>query len=320
MSTILIGFKPGVLSDVQLDRVREAAPDMRLVVTPDAGEMAAVLDDVEIATALVPARLLVRAPRLRWFQSWGAGADGLLSQPGVMEAGFILTSTSGIHPIQMTEHVLALLLAFARRLPEALAAQREHSWRHMENAEVFELAGKTLLLVGLGAIGRRTAQVAAGLGMRVVAIRRAAAGPLDGVERVAGVEALPELLPEADFVVLLAPLTPETRGMIGEAQLRLMKRDAYLINVGRGGLVDEAALAAGLAAGWIAGAGLDVFAVEPLPADSPLWDLPNVIITGHYAGVSPAYDDRAFAVFLDNLRRYRAGQPLHNVVDKRLGY
>ena len=201
-----------------------------------------------------------------------------------------------------------------------MRAQAARTWRHMENAEVFELAGKTLLLVGLGAIGQHTAQVAAALGMRVLGVRRTASEPFPGIEHVAGIESLHDLLPEADFVVLMTPLTPATRGLIGERELRLMKRDAYLVNVARGGVVDEAALVNALRAGWIAGAGLDVFEHEPLPPDSPLWEMTNVIITGHYAGVTPAYDVRAFEVFLDNLRRYRAGQPLRNVVDKRLGY
>ena len=320
MSTILIGFKPGVLTDAQLDQVAQAAPDLRLVVTPDRDEMAAVLGDVEIAAALVPGSLLVTAPRLRWFHAWSAGVDWVLRQPGAIERDFVLTSSSGIHAIQMTEHVLALLLAFARGLPDAMRAQAARTWRPMENAEVFELSGKTLLLVGLGTIGQHTAQVAAALGMQVLGVRRTASQPLPAVERVAGIESLYDLLPEADFVVLMTPLTPETRGLIGERELRLMKRDAYLVNVARGGVVDEEALVRALREGWIAGAGLDVFEHEPLSSDSPLWEMTNVIITGHYAGVTPAYDDRAFEVFLDNLRRYRAGQPLRNVVDKRVGY
>ena len=132
MSTILIGFKPGVLTEAQLDQVRQAAPDMRLVVTPDRAEMAAVLDDVEIAAALVPGSLLVAAPRLRWFHAWSAGVDWVLRQPGAIEHDFVLTSSSGIHAIQMTEHVLALLLAFARGLPDAMRAQATRTWRHME--------------------------------------------------------------------------------------------------------------------------------------------------------------------------------------------
>ena len=263
MSTILIGFKPGILTELQLGQVRQAVPDMRLVVTPDRAEMAAVLDDVEIAAALVPGSLLVAAPRLRWFHAWGAGVDWVLRQPGAIEGDFVLTSSSGIHAIQMTEHVLALLLAFARGLPDAMRAQAARTWRPMENAELFELAGKTLLLVGLGAIGQHTAQVAAALGMRVLGVRRMPSEPLPGVERVAGIESLHDLLPEADFVVLMTPLTPETRGLIGERELRLMKRDAYLVNVARGGVVDEAALVRALRAGWLAGAGLDVFEQSP---------------------------------------------------------
>ena len=282
--------------------------------------MAAVLDDVEIAAALVPGSLLVAAPRLRWFHAWGAGVDWVLRQPGAIEGDFVLTSSSGIHAIQMTEHVLALLLAFARGLPDAMRAQAARTWRPMENAEVFELSGKTLLLVGLGTIGQHTATGGRSAGDAGVGCSSHAIEPLPGVERVAGIESLHDLLPEADFVVLMTPLTPETRGLIGERELRLMKRDAYLVNVARGGVVDEAALVRALRAGWIAGAGLDVFEHEPLPSDSPLWEMTNVMITGHYAGVTPAYDDRAFEVFLDNLRRYRAGQPLRNVVDKRVGY
>ena len=190
----------------------------------------------------------------------------------------------------------------------------------MENEEVFELAGKTLLLVGLGAIGLRTAQMAAALGMRVLGVRRARSEPLPGVERVAGIESLHDLLPQADFVVLITPLTPETRGLIGERELRLMKRGAYLVNVARGGVVDEAALIHALGRGGSPEPDWMFSSMSRWRLDSPLWDMANVIITGHYAGVTPAYDDRAFEVFLDNLRRYRAGLLLRNVVDKRLGY
>jgi phosphoglycerate dehydrogenase-like enzyme len=220
----------------------------------------------------------------------------------------------------VTEHILALLLSFARQLPLAFAAQRQREWVHAENDQVFELAGKTLLLVGLGPIGRCTARVASAFGMRVLAVRRRTAGAEPGVERIGTMDDLPELLPEADFVVLVVPFTAQTHHLIGASALARMKPSAYLINVGRGGLVDEDALIVALAESRIAGAGLDVFEQEPLPAGSPLWDLPNVILTAHYAGVTPDYDRRATAIFLDNLKRYVAGEPLRNVVDKRLGY
>jgi phosphoglycerate dehydrogenase-like enzyme len=156
--------------------------------------------------------------------------------------------------------------------------------------------------------------------MRVIGVRRNPREPVPGVERIVGPDRLLEVLPLADFVVLTIPLTPETRHLIGEPQLRAMKPTAYLFNIGRGGTIDEVALIRGLREGWIAGAGLDVFAKEPLPADSPLWRMENVLITAHYAGATPHYNERAMAIFLDNLRRYRAGAPLRNVVDKSLGY
>ena len=181
-------------------------------------------------------------------------------------------------------------------------------------------AGKTMLLVGVGAIGRRTAHLAAAFGMRVWGIRRNPGRAVEGVERMGDMSRLHDWLPEADFVVLTAPLTPETRHMFDEAALRRMKPTAYLVNIGRGGTVDEAALVRGLQEGWLTGAGLDVFEQEPLPADSPLWKMPNVIITAHYSGATPEYHHRAMAIFLDNLRRYVQGEELRNVVDKRLGY
>ncbi len=177
-----------------------------------------------------------------------------------------------------------------------------------------------MLLVGVGAIGERTAQVAAAFGMRVWGIRRDPAQAVAGVEAMFGPERLLELLPGADFVVLTVPLTQETRGMIGPDQLRAMKPSAYLVNIGRGATIQTEALIQALREGWIAGAGLDVVDPEPLPPDSPLWDMQNVILTCHYSGMTPRYHERAFAIFLDNVQRYSTGQPLRNIVDKQLGY
>lgn len=185
---------------------------------------------------------------------------------------------------------------------------------------MFELAGTTLVLIGVGAIGERTAAMAAALGMRVLGVRRDPTLGAPGVTAMFGPDRLPELLPQADFVVLTVPLTHETQGMIGERELHAMKPTACIVNIGRGGTIREDALITALREGRIAGAGLDVFETEPLPEDSPLWDMDNVIITSHYAGATPHYDARAMAIFVDNLRRYRAGEPLRNVVDKRLGY
>jgi D-2-hydroxyacid dehydrogenase (NADP+) len=321
MRTILLGFEPGELSEQQMVQVGAIAPDMRVLVTRDQGEIEAALDEIEIAAGGFPRDLLTKARNLRWLQQWGAGADWLLRHPKAVELDFVLTNASGVHPIQISEHILALLLAFARGLHQAVRAQDRHEWFSYEQQRgVFELTGKTMLLIGVGAIGERTARAARGLDMRVLGVRRHPAVGSPCVEAMFGPDQLLDVLPEADFVVLTIPLTHETRGMIGERELRAMKPTAHIINIGRGGTIQEDVLIRALREGWIAGAGLDVFETEPLPEDSPLWDVDNLIITAHYAGASPKYTERAMSIFLDNLCRYRAGEPLRNVVDKKLGY
>jgi phosphoglycerate dehydrogenase-like enzyme len=322
MGIILLALDAGTLSEEQVARVRERLPPgTELLVTRDHDKIEPVLDAIEIAAGWFSLDLLPRASHLRWFQQWAAGADWLLDHPRAAEMDFVLTNTSGIHAIPMTEHIFALLLAFARELDRALQLQERREWIHQsQHDDLFELAGKTMLLIGVGAIGKRTARVATAMDMRVLGIRRDPTRGAPGVEAMFGPHQLLDLLPQADLVVLTVPLTAETRGMIGEPELRAMKSTAFLVNVGRGGTVDEAALAEALREGWIAGAGLDVFETEPLPEDSPLWRLDRMIVTSHYAGVTPHYNERALEVFLDNLERYRAGEPLRNVVDKQLGY
>jgi D-2-hydroxyacid dehydrogenase (NADP+) len=319
MSVLLVCLSAERLPESERAQLQAAAPDMRVVITTDRAEIEGLLDEVEIGVSF-PHDLLARAPRLRWVQEWGAGVDWLLHQPEAAELDFTLTNASGVHAIPISEQILAYLLAFARGLPAAIRAQDRHVWQPAKRDQLFELAGKTMLLVGVGAIGERTAVIAAALGMRVLGIRRNPAGDLPGVEAIYGSDRLYDLLPEADFVVLTVPLSHATQGMIGERELRAMKPTSYLINIGRGGTIQQPALIQALREGWIAGAGLDVFDQEPLPATSPLWELGNVILTAHYAGLTPAYDRRALAIFLDNLKRYRAGEPLKNVVDKAAGY
>ena len=320
MRTLLLGLDAECLSEAQIARVRDLAPDARIAVTREREEMLAVLDDVEIAAGFVPGDLILEAPKLCWFQQWVAGADWLLRYPEAAEREFVLTNVSGIAAIPMSEHILGMLLAFARELPESCRAQMHREWLVERNEVVFELAGKTMLLIGVGAVGKRTARIAAVMGMRVLGVRRNPTLNVSSIEKMAGPECLPDVLPEADFVVLTVPLTQQTKGLIGRKELRRMKPTGYLVNIGRGGTVDERALAEALREKWIAGAALDVFEEEPLPEDSPLWELDNVIITAHYAGSTPHYHERAMAVFLDNLQRYQAGEHLRNVVDKGLGY
>jgi phosphoglycerate dehydrogenase-like enzyme len=320
MKTILLNFKPHEFPQAQIDQVQAILPDRRVVVTDDPAEMEACLAEIEIAAGNFPRDLLLRAPNLRFYQQWGAGADWLLKTPEAAQKSWTLVNASGVHAIPITEHILALMLAFARGLHLAARMQEQHTWKKAARAELFELAGSTLVLIGVGAIGERTAQSARALGMRVLGVRRDPRQPAAGIEAMFAPQQLLEVLPQADFVVLTVPLTHETRGMIGERELRAMKPGAYLINIGRGGTVQTAALVRALQEGWIAGAGLDVVDPEPLPPDSPLWDMENVILTGHYSGLTPHYFERAFAIFLDNLQRFRDGQPLRNVVDKEIGY
>jgi len=320
MKTILIALNEDSVSEAQMVQIQTLVPDARLVVTEDREQMEAVLADVEIAAGWVPRELVLKGPSLRWFQQWFAGTDWLYRYPQAIEKGFMLTNVSGVHAVPMTEHILGLLLAFGRKLHIAQHKQVLGEWWHPPGETLFELFNKTILLIGVGAIGQRTAQMAKALGMRVLGIRRDPTAEVAGVDQMAGRDKLLELLPEADFVVMILPLTEETRGLIGQHELQVMKSSAYIINVARGPIIDQAALISALQKGQIAGAGLDVFEHEPLAKHSPLWQMENVIITGHYAGATPQYNRRAMTIFLDNLQRYQKGEPLHNLVDKRRGY
>jgi len=318
--TLLLGLDAKYLSEAEIAQVRDLAPDARIAATREREEMLLVLDEVEIAAGFVSGDLILEAPKLRWYQQWAAGADWLLRYPEAAEREFVLTNVSGISAIPMSEHILGMLLAFARDLPESCRAQVRPEWLVERHEVAFELAGKTMLLIGVGAVGKQTARTAAAMGMRVLGVRRNPTLSVSVVEKMVGPDCLLDILPEADFVVMTVPLTQQTKGLIGRKELKRMKRTGYLVNVGRGGTVDERALAEALREKWIAGAALDVFEEEPLPEASPLWELDNVIITAHYAGSTPHYHESAMAIFLDNLQRYQAGEPLHNVVDKRLGY
>ena len=319
VNTLLLGFEEDTLTEEQIARV-ESATSLRVLRSRDQNEIESVLDSTEVAAGSFPRDLLAKAPALRWFQQWGAGADWLLRYPDARAADFTLTNVSGIHAVPISEHILAFLLTFARGFPQAHRAQARREWLKEGDVPVFELAGKEVLLVGVGEIGARTARLAAALGMRVVGVRRDPSKGVEGVTRMVSLDGLLEELPDADAVVLTTPLTEETRGMIGTRELGAMKETSLLVNIGRGELVDERALIDALQEGSIAGAGLDVFEEEPLPQDSPLWEMENVILTSHYSGSTPHYHERALEIFLDNLTRYGRGEPLHHVVDKARGY
>jgi len=256
------------------------------------------------------------AERLRWVHSCSAGVERLLF-PELVESDVVLTNSRGVYDVPMAEYAVALMLAAAKGLPETLARQREHDWRFRYTET---LAGKRLVVVGPGSIGRTVAANAGAFGMSTSAIGRSARGADDHFDEVAGPDGLLDVLSEADYVVITVPLTNETRGMIDARAIAAMKPTARLINLARGAVVDQDALVDALREGRIAGAGLDVFAEEPLDPQNPLWDMPNVIVSPHISGDTDTSERDVVDLFLDNLRRWLAGEPLRNVVDKRLGF
>ena len=290
-------------------------------------EFLAHLQEAEVLCAYsLPDNVRELAPNLRWLQYPGAGVDSLRST-GLLDVGsrIMVTTASGIHAINISEYVFGSMLMFNRTWSEMVRLQDRHVWprnANWYNLKARELAGQTLGIVGLGSIGRRIAQLGRAFGMTVLGMRRSASrGEQDSdVDQLYALEQLHELLSRSDYVVLAIPLTRATEKMIGEAELRAMRPNAYLVNIARGRIIDEAVLIRALKEGWIAGVGLDVTEEEPLPADSPLYSMPNVILTAHIAGASDNYDKRLTALFAENLRRYRAGEPLLNQYDPERGY
>lgn len=261
--------------------------------------------------------------RLRWVHSGAAGVGSAL-YPEMREADVVLTNSAGIHAEPMAETALAMILHFARGLDLALAAQARRDWGkaafEAADTPVREISGATLGVVGYGGIGAALGRRAVALGMRVLGWKRTPAEAPPGVELHTGPRGLEELLAASDYLVLTVPQTEETRGLLGAEQLRRMRPEAVLVNLARGGVVDEPALVDALRGGRLRGAALDVFAREPLPESSPLWALPSVLITPHVSATSRRYWEREVALIEENVRRYRAGEPLRNLVDKAAGY
>ncbi|MCX7912509.1 MAG: D-2-hydroxyacid dehydrogenase [Dehalococcoidales bacterium] len=282
-------------------------------------ELDRLLARTEVIYGLVlPQGLVSRAPHLKWVQMMSAGTDRLRGTD-IWQSHIAITSASGIHATPIGEFVLGFMLMFAKGMPRCLAMKREHTWQRYSPTV---LRGKTVGIIGLGHIRREVARLSKAFGMRVIATRRSAVseGRTRYVDRLLPSAKLPELLGEADFVVICTPHTPETHHLIGEKELRMMKSTAHIINIARGGIIDETALVRALNEKWIAGAGLDVTEKEPLPPDSPLWELDNVIISPHVSGGMEDYTVKATALFCENLRRYLAGKRLKNLVDRKRGY
>jgi len=320
----------------QLDRLRAVSPEISVSqADPDAADYS----KTHVLYAGAPPRDLARAPALRWVQVHMAGVNALVDHPLYTGTTLPLTTTSGVHAATIAEYAVTMLLALAHRVPRMVEWQARGTWPPDEQRwPLFvpsEVRGATLGVIGYGSIGRELARIAkSAFGMTVLASKRDPArraddgyclpgtGDPDGrlPDEWLGHAQLDSLLARSDVVVLCAPLTPETRGLIGDAALGCMKPSAYFINVGRGASVDEVALARALRERRIAGAAVDVFAQEPPPAGHPLYGLDNVILSPHVSGFLPSYDEKCSVLFAENLRRHLAGEPLLNLVDRSRGY
>ena len=306
------------------ERLRREFPQADVVYLPDYKRVDAEITDAEIAvTWSVRPEQIRDAKKLRWIHSPAAAVHQLIF-PEIVESDIVLTNARGVHGPVVAEHVMALIFALAKKIPDAVRLQLKHDWGQQKMWDqlprVREVSGSVVGLIGLGSIGRAVVQSAKALGMRVVAVREHPEKGSEGADAVFGLPQIDEVFRQADYVVLAAPVTDGTKAIANAERLALMKSDACLINVGRGPLVDELALAAALREKKIGGAALDVFPKEPLAADSPLWDVPNLLITPHTAALTDKLWERHYTLFSENLRRYLAGRPLLAVVDKRKGY
>lgn len=314
---------PQALTPYIEPRLPEIAPNLTVVHFDDHG----IPDgDVSDATMLlrwwtpigVFRKTLAAAPNLRWIHTPSAGVEHLLI-PEVLDRDIVLTNSAGAHAIPIAEFVLMFMLTHIKRAFDLKAMKPEEWDDDGDSLRCGELFAHTMLIIGFGNIGEEIAKRARGFGMRVLASRRRPR-PTEGVDLVVGEDGWRELLPQADFVVLAAPLTEATRGMFNADAFARMKPNAFLVNIARGQIVDTDALLAALHEGRIAGAALDALPVEPLPPDHPLWKAPNTFITPHISYSSPRTRERLVNMFFDNLRRFLNGEPLFNVVDKEAGY
>lgn len=311
------------IPDHEIARVAAALPDDEVVGAREADERRRAFPGADVLFATKIKRdEFAAAPSVRWMHSSAVGVGPLLP-PEVVQSHVVVTNSKGVHSEAIAEHALALLLAVRRGLHLSRDRQHDAVWAQEElQARRVPVAVATeVVVIGLGSIGLRIAAMCAGIGMRVVGVRRDSARPVPPfIRHVHPPEALRTALRTADAVVLAAPQTGDTRALIGADELAAMKPSAVIVNVARGRLIDDAALTTAIADGRILGAGLDAFSREPLPADSPYWRTPDVLVSPHTASFAGDYWEPVVDLFLENVRRFKAGDPLLNVVDKRLGY
>ncbi len=326
---LITSFRPGFINEECQRMITAVSPNAKLQdvtewVTADRKgdftfkeQLDARLAEAEVVFgSIVPRDIVARSPKLKWVQTMNAGIDRIL-ETAIMQSQVMLTNAGGIHGIPMKEFVLHFMLMFAKQAPLCFQLQKEKRW---ETFVPEMIHSKTCGILGLGKIGSDVGRLAKAVGMRVIALDNRRMAKPKYVDVMFPLEGLREFLSECDFMVIALPLTPETTGFIGEAELRAMKPTAYLINIARGQIVDDEALIRALKERWIAGAGLDALSSEPLPADSQLWELPNAILTPHVSGVSPNYKVVVTDLFCKNLKRYLNGEKLFNLVNKKKGF
>lgn len=321
---IFFGFiiNDNTFTEKHLARIREAAPETEIVVVKDpedwTDDLARQCADFDVFFGMILHSWIKKLPGVKWAQVASAGVDWILKSPEVAESDAMITNASGVHAIPIGEHIFGLILAFSRNINRHIRDQLNTDWHR--RGDVIELAGSTIGLIGLGRIGERTAELAKAFGMKVLGLRRNPDRSSPYVDEMFGPGQLTDMLSQSDWVIVTAAGTEETDGMIGAAEFAAMKNTAYIINIARGSLIQEDEMIKALQEGQIAGAGLDVVEKEPLDKASPLWTMPNVVITPHVAGGTPYYVDRLVDIFCDNLARYQNGEALVNLVDKKLGY
>ncbi|HEV2527794.1 MAG TPA: D-2-hydroxyacid dehydrogenase [Thermomicrobiales bacterium] len=303
--------------------VKDRFPDLDIVLETDSKKIDQHLGDADAYTGFrLSSEQLDAAGQLKWVHALSAGVEHWIGA-GIADRDILLTNSSGVHATNISEHVFAMLLSFARQLPALQRSQDKRQWRDNENFReaIFEVAGQSMAIVGTGAIGTAVATRAKAFGMTTVGVRRNADSPApEGIDDQITFGDLKGRLGDIDHVVICLPMTDDTAGLFDADMLAAMKPGSYFFNIGRGGIVDQDALIQHLHAGHIAGAGLDVATPEPLPADSPLWDAPNTIITAHTSGNTPKYGERALKLFGDNLQALIDGREPENVVDVSAGY
>ncbi len=315
MSSPVIFVHSGQATPSQVEQIKAAASGADLRVFAKQADLEAQIEEADAVVGNVSRAAFARARKLRWVQSWAAGPDALM-YPEMVASDVVVTSVKGNGAIPLAEHAMMLMLMLNRDYPRWWRAQQEHRWDHWNHPE---LNGLTCGIIGLGHSGQDLALKCKAFHMRTLGLRRTHQ-PTPNVDELFTHDRLHEFLGQSDFVVVTAPRTRETVGMLGEAEFRAMKPTAYYVCFSRGGIAEDAALLRALNEGWIAGAGLDAHSQEPLPPDSPFWTARNTIVTPHNGASTPGTRQRAADIVADNVRRFIAGEPLRNVVDKQAGY